>query len=50
VDVKKNPEKPAGSQFNQATFSKTRASKVRIVFTHNGKARSGVTEIMVWKE
>ncbi len=45
-----SPEKPAGSQFNEVRFEKATASKVRVVFTHAGKARSGVSEIFVWKE
>lgn len=49
-NTRKNPEKPTGSQFNEVTFPSIRASKVRIVFTHAGKARSGVTEIMVWQD
>ena len=47
---RKTPEKPAGSQFNEVRFAAVKASKVRVVFTHAGKARSGVSEIFVWKE
>lgn len=50
ANVKKSPEKPAGGQFNEATFDSVTASKVRIVFTHRGKARSGVSEIFVWEQ
>lgn len=45
-----SPEKPAGSQFNEVRFEKATASKVRVVFTHAGKARSGVSELFLWKE
>lgn len=48
--AKYSPEKPAGGQWNEVTFDKTTASKVRVVFTHAGKARSGVSELFVWKE
>jgi hypothetical protein len=50
ANVKKAPEKPAGGQFNEAAFDPVTASKVRVVFTHRGKARSGVSEMFVWAE
>jgi hypothetical protein len=43
-----SPEKPAGGQFNEVRFAPVKASKVRVVFTHAGKARSGVSEVFVW--
>ena len=45
-----DPKLPAGSRANIITFSKVTTSKLRIVFTHKGKARSGATEIEVWRE
>jgi hypothetical protein len=48
--VRKSPEKPTGGQFNEVRFDRVKASKVRIVFTHAGKARSGVSEIFVWND
>ena len=48
--VTKKPEKPAGSQWNSATFEPLSTSKLRLVFTNAGNARSGVTEVMVWNE
>lgn len=48
--AKYSPEKPTGGQFNQVTFEKATANKVRVVFTHAGKARSGVSELVVWEE
>jgi hypothetical protein len=48
--MKKSPEKPTGGQINEARFDRVKASKVRIVFTHAGKARSGVSEVLVWNE
>lgn len=49
-DATHSPKKPTGSQFNEVRFEKATASKVRVVFTHAGKARSGVSELFVWKE
>ena len=48
--AKYSPEKPTGSQFNEVRFGRVTASKVRVVFTHAGKARSGVSELFVWNE
>ncbi|QDU19790.1 MGH1-like glycoside hydrolase domain-containing protein [Urbifossiella limnaea] len=50
ANAKKMPEKPTGSQFNQVLFDRVNASKVRVVFTHAGMARSGVSEMFVWNE
>lgn len=48
--VKKTPQKPTGNQWNIAEFEPITNSKLRLVFDNAGKARSGVTEVMVWKE
>lgn len=48
--VKLQPEQPAGSQWNTATFAPVRSRKIRILFRHNGGARSGVTEVNVWND
>ena len=45
-----DPKLPAGSVANTITFSKVMTRKLRIVFTHIGGARSGATEIEVWRE
>jgi F5/8 type C domain/Trehalase len=50
ANAKRSPEKPVGGQFNEVSFDAVTASKVRVVFTHRGKARSGVSEIFVWEE
>lgn len=50
ADCKKTPEQPAGNLFNEVTFKPVKASKVRVVFTHKEKARSGVTEMLVWPD
>jgi hypothetical protein len=49
-DAKKSPENPAGGTKNTVTFQRIETSKVRAVFTHRGKARSGLTEIEMWRE
>jgi hypothetical protein len=46
----KSPVKPSGGRFNEVKFESARTSKVRVVFMHAGKARSGVSEIMIWGE
>jgi len=46
----KTPAKPVGSAVNTVTFPKQTATKLRVVFTHQGKSRSGVSEILVWKD
>ena len=43
-------KKPTGSVFNEVRFDRVKAGKVRVVFTHAGKARSGVSELFVWNE
>ncbi len=49
VEQKFSPETPAGSRRNTVTFPTVRATKLRIVFTHKGQSRSGLTEVEVWK-
>ena len=44
------PEKPVGGLFNEARFDRVSSEKLRIVFTHAGKARSGATEVLVWND
>ena len=48
--AKMSPEKPTGGQFNEVRFDRVKASKVRVVFTHAGKSRSGISEILVWDD
>ncbi len=47
--ARRTPEIPAAGDANTVTFPRITAAKVRVVFTHRGKARSGVSEILVWK-
>lgn len=44
------PKKPTGNMANTIHFDPVSASKIRAVFTHEGRARSGVTEFEVWRE
>lgn len=44
------PEQPAGGAFNEVRFPKVKTSKVRVVFTHKGDSRSGLSEILAWPE
>ena len=43
----KSPSTPVGSQPNRVTFPAVTADKLRIIFTHQDPARSGVTEVEV---
>ncbi|HEV8606785.1 MAG TPA: discoidin domain-containing protein [Tepidisphaeraceae bacterium] len=44
----KSPTKPAGNRFNEVGFETVRISKIRVVFTHAPKVRSGISEIFIW--
>jgi F5/8 type C domain len=46
----RNPAMPTGSQMNEVRFEHVTTTKLRVVFTHTGQARSGVSEIFVWKK
>ncbi len=46
----KNPETPTGNMANTVTFPPVSTNKVRVVFTHRGNARSGVTELEIWEQ
>jgi hypothetical protein len=46
----RDPKRPTGGRANEITFTPVTTRKVRITFTHAGNARSGVTEVEVWKE
>jgi hypothetical protein len=47
---RKAPASPVGGQYNEVRFDRLKAARVRVVFTHRGPARSGVSEILVWRE
>jgi hypothetical protein len=46
--ARKTPEQPAGGQLNEVVFEPVKTARVRVVFTHRDRARSGLTEILVW--
>lgn len=48
--VRASPEKPTGGMTNSVRFTPVATSKLRVVFTHSGQSRSGVTEIEIWKD
>lgn len=50
VGANRSPAKPTGGQFNEARFDRVKAARVRVVFTHAGRARSGVSELFVWND
>jgi hypothetical protein len=45
-----SPKKPKGSAQNSVTFDGVTSNKVRVVFTHAGRPRSGLTEFEVWEK
>jgi hypothetical protein len=48
ADAVYSPVRPTGGVLNQIGFAPVTASKLRVVFQHAGRARSGVSEILVW--
>ena len=49
-DQIKKPATPIGSMANTVTFKPVSLDKLRVVFTHDGRARSGLTELEVWEK
>jgi hypothetical protein len=47
---RRSPNKPVGGIVNTVSFTPVDAAKIRITFTHRGKARSGVSEVFIWGE
>jgi hypothetical protein len=50
AEQKRAPEQPKGGEINEVRFRKVKTDRVRVVFKHRGKARSGVSELLVWPE
>ncbi len=50
ANQEKTPAIPAGNLINEVRFDRVTAQKLRIVFTHRRNARSGVTELELWRE
>jgi hypothetical protein len=46
----RSPTDPVGGQYNEVRFEPIQASKVRVVFRHRGKAKSGISEILIWPQ
>lgn len=46
----RSPDKPLGNAMNTVRFEPVKTRKVRVVFIHQGQARSGLTEIEIWNE
>ncbi|HEY7117144.1 MAG TPA: discoidin domain-containing protein, partial [Tepidisphaeraceae bacterium] len=46
----KTPRRPAGGRVNEVSFTPVKTNKIRVVLTHKGNSRSGVTEIEAWGE
>jgi hypothetical protein len=49
-ELQKSPAQPTGGQFNSARFEPVNTSQIRVVFTHDGKSRSGISEILIWPQ
>src|SRR5262249_17903021 len=46
-----DPRRPAGGRLNTVTFAApVRTSKIRVLLVHNGKSRSGLTELEAWAD
>ncbi len=44
------PEIPIGGMTNTVKFPRIKTTRFRILFTHKGQARTGVTEVEAWRE
>ena len=49
-DQAKLPSRPVGSTVNTVRFPRQTTTKFRVVFAHQGQARSGLTEILAWAD
>jgi hypothetical protein len=45
-----DPRKPAGGRVNTVTFPPQRTARLRVLLVHNGKSRSGLTELEAWAD
>jgi hypothetical protein len=50
ADAVKVPPRPVGGQMNEVRFARVKTTKMRVVFTHRGQSRSGMTELLLWPE
>jgi hypothetical protein len=49
VNQVKVPGSPIGNMGNSVGFDRVTTTRVRVILTHKGKARSGLTEIQIWE-
>ncbi len=49
-ELDRSPAAPTGSVVNSVRFRPVKTTKLRIVFVHAERARTGLTEIEIWKE
>ena len=50
TDQVKAPATPTGNMANKLSFTPVEVTKLRLVFRNNGEARSGLTELKIWKK
>jgi hypothetical protein len=50
ADQARFPQTPIGGELNEVRFPPVTASKVRVVFEHALPGKSGVSEILIWRE
>lgn len=48
--LRRDPERPAGGQFNEVRFHRVRTERLRLLLIHRPNARSGLTELLAWPE
>lgn len=48
-ETTREPAQPTGGVWNEVRCDPVKTTRLRIVFTHRGKSRSGVSEVMVWR-
>jgi hypothetical protein len=46
----RSPQRPTGGQYNEIRFEPLTTAKIRVVFTHREKSKSGLSEILIWPE
>jgi hypothetical protein len=47
---RRTPEQPRASMINTVEIEPVMTNKIRIIFEHDGRSRSGVTELMIWDD
>jgi hypothetical protein len=49
-NAERSPRRPTGGQYNDIRFEPVTTAKIRVVFTHREKSKSGLSEILIWPE